>query len=143
MNYEIYEMLENVAKADTHDAKVNLLKKYDCLGLRDILRGAFDDSIVFTLPTGTPEYKESISKEGLTPTSLARQSKNLGYFCKGGQGDKLMPVKRERMFLQILEGIHPKDAEVLIAMKDKKFENRYDGITKALVQEVWPNLIRK
>ena len=51
--------------------------------------------------------------------------------------------KQQRMFLQILEGIHPKDAEVLIAMKDKKFENRYDGITKALVQEVWPNLIRK
>jgi hypothetical protein len=47
------------------------------------------------------------------------------------------------MFLQILEGIHPKDADLLIAMKDKELAGRYKGVTKALVQEVWPNLIAK
>ena len=143
MKYEIYEMLENVGKASTHAEKVDLLKQYDCLGLRDVLRGAFDDSIVFTLPKGAPEYKSSLSKEGMSPTSLTRQTKQFGYFCRGGGGEHLMPVKREKMFLQILEGVHPKDAEVLIAMKDKEFNDRYKGLTKALVQEVWPKMIRQ
>ena len=143
MNFEIYEILEKAGSAETKADKIAFLKKHDCLGLRDILRGAYDDTIEWQLPKGAPEFKSGVSKEGMSPTTLKRQSKHLGYFCKGGPGDSLMPVKRERMFLQILEGIHPKDADLLIAMKDKKLAGRYKGITKALVQEVWPNLIAK
>lgn len=143
MNYEIYEILEKAATAETRIDKIALLKKHDCLGLRDVLRGAFDDVIEWQLPQGTPPFTSGLSKEGMTPSSLKRQSKHLAYFCKGGPGEKLKPEKRERMFLQMLEGIHPKDAELLIAMKDKKLVGRYKGITKALVQEVWPNLIAK
>jgi hypothetical protein len=141
MKLEIYEILEKAAAAPTRVEKINVLKKYDSLGLRDILRAAYDDFIEFNLPPGVPEYKSNVSKEGLTPTSLLRQTRMMTYFVKKGQGDKLMPVKRERIFLQVLEGIHPKDAEILLAVKDKKFAGKYKGLTKALVQEVWPKLI--
>ena len=141
MKLEIYEILEKAAAAPTRVEKINVLKKYDSLGLRDILRAAYDDFIEFNLPPGVPEYKSNVSKEGLTPTSLLRQTRMMTYFVKKGQGDKLMPVKRERIFLQVLEGIHPKDAEILLAVKDKKFAGKYKGLTKSLVQEVWPKLI--
>lgn len=141
MKLEIYEVLEKAAAAPTRAEKIDVLKKYDSLGLRDILRAAYDDFIEFNLPPGVPEYKSSVSREGMTPTTLLRQTKMMTYFVKKGAGDKLPAVKRERMFLQVLEGIHPKDAEVLIAVKDKKFSGKYKGITKALVQEVWPKLI--
>ena len=141
MKLEIYEILEKAAAAPTRVEKINVLKKYDSLGLRDILRAAYDDFTEFNLPPGVPEYKSNVSKEGLTPTSLLRQTRMMTYFVKKGQGDKLMPVKRERIFLQVLEGIHPKDAEILLAVKDKKFAGKYKGLTKALVQEVWPKLI--
>jgi hypothetical protein len=141
MKLEIYEILEKAAAAPTRVEKIEVLKKYNSLALRDILRAAYDDFIEFNLPPGVPEYKASLSKEGMSPTSLQRQTTMMTYFVKKGKGDTLMPVKRERMFLQVLEGIHPKDAEILIAVKEKKFAGKYKGITKALVQEVWPTLI--
>jgi hypothetical protein len=141
MKLEIYEILEKAAAAPTRVEKIEVLKKYNSLALRDILRAAYDDFIEFNLPPGVPEYKTSLSKEGMSPTSLQRQTTMMTYFVKKGKGDTLPAVKRERMFLQVLEGIHPKDAEILVAVKEKKFAGKYKGITKALVQEVWPTLI--
>jgi hypothetical protein len=141
MKLEIYEILEKAAAAPTRVEKIEVLKKYNSLALRDILRAAYDDFIEFSLPPGVPEYKTSLSKEGMSPTSLQRQTTMMTYFVKKGKGDTLPALKRERMFLQVLEGIHPKDAEILIAVKDKKFAGKYKGVTKALVQEVWPTLI--
>lgn len=141
MKLEIYEILEKAAAAPTRVEKIEVLKQYNSLGLRDVLRAAYDDFIEFNLPPGVPEYKQSLSKEGMSPTSLQRQTPMMTYFVKKGKGDALNPMKRERMFLQLLEGIHPKDAEILVAIKEKKFAGKYKGITKALVQEVWPKLI--
>lgn len=141
MNLEIYEILEKAAAVATRLEKMEVLKKHNSLGLRDILRAAYDDSIVFNLPAGVPEYKSHVSKEGMAPSSLQRQTRKMTYFVKRGQGDSLQPIKRERIFLQVLEGIHPKDAEILIAAKEKKLNGKFKGITKALVKEVWPKLI--
>ena len=141
MNLEIYEILEKAAAAPTRVEKIEVLKKYNSLGLRDILRAAYDDSIVFTLPPGVPEYQSHVSNEGMAPSSLQRKTKMMTYFVKRGQGDSLPAIKRERIFLQILEGIHPKDAEILIAAKEKKLNGKFKGITKNLIKEVWPKLI--
>lgn len=141
MKLEIYEVLEKAAAASTKAEKIEILKKNNSLGLRDVLRAAYDDFIQFNLPPGVPEYESHVSKEGLAPTSLLRQTTMMTYFVKKGKGDSLPAAKRERMFLQVLEGIHPKDAEILVAVKDKKFSGKYRGITKNLVQEVWPKLI--
>ena len=68
---------------------------------------------------------------------------NFKYFAKGGAGDNMMPAKREKMFLGMLTVVHPDDAPLLVAMKDKKFQGLYKGVTKLAVQEAWPNLIKE
>ena len=137
----IHEVLDAVAKAPTKEAKAEVLKKNNCIALRDILRGAFDDFIVWQLPKGSPPLNNKLSKEGLPPSNLMRRTPELAYFCDKGPGVKILPARRERMWLGLLEGIHPKDAEVLIAMKDKKLHRKYSGLSETLVRTVWPNLL--
>lgn len=141
MNLMIHEILEKAAAESKKEDKIAVLRKHNCLALRDVLRAAFDDTIVFLLPPGAPEYENKLSTDGNAAASLHGLTTRFTYLVKGGKGDKLQPVKRERMFLEIIEGVHPKEAEMVIAMKDKKFEGRYKGVTKNLVKEVWPRLI--
>ncbi len=63
------------------------------------------------------------------------------YFVKGGSGNNLLPIKRETMFIGMLETIHPKDAEIVTNMIKRISPAK--GITKALVKEVFPDLIKK
>lgn len=142
-NLRIYEILHDVSNADNQDLKLQLLKQHNCLALRDVLRSAFDDSIVFTLPKGLPKYKSSLSTEGIAPADLRRETQRFTYFVKGGKGDALTQLKRESMFLMLLEGIHPEDAEVLGLCKEKNLQSKFPGITKDLVKLAWPKLIAK
>lgn len=138
----IHEILEKVAEAPTRKEKSDLLIKHNTLALRDILKGAFDDNIVFLLPTGAPPYQADDAPHGYTRTSLYNQTKKFRYFVKGGPGEQIASPRRERMFVEILEGVHPKEAELCILMKDKKLNGVYKGVTKKLVQDTWPKLIR-
>lgn len=139
----IHEILEKVSAEPKKDAKIALLRKHNSLALRDVLRAGFDDTIQFVLPEGAPPYTNSLSSEGKSASTLHNLTTRFTYFVKGGKGDNLNPVKRERMFLEILEGIHPKEAELVLAVKDKKLDGRYKGVTKTLVKETWPNLLSK
>lgn len=133
----IYEILEEVAKVTKKKDKVEILKQNESWALKDVLRAALDDVVVFTLPPGPPPY--TASQEGSIPSNLLKQNKKFTYIVKGGKGDQMPSFKREKMFIEMLESIHPKDAEVLIKMKDKKSLGK--GITKALVNEAFPGLI--
>ena len=138
----IHEILQKVAEAATRKEKSEILMQNNSLALRDILRGAFDDTIQFILPDGAPPYEADDAPHGYTRSSLQHQTKKFRYFVKGGPGEQLNPVRRERMFVEILEGIHPQEAELVILMKDKKLGGEYKGLTKKLVSDTWPNLIR-
>jgi hypothetical protein len=138
----LHEVLELVGKAPTKVDKAKVLKQYESVALKSILRGAFDDSLEFNLPKGSPPYEES--RKGEARAANTHQSvKRLVYFMKGGQGDQIMAPKRERMFISIIETLLPEDAEIFIAMKDKKFMGLYKGVTKKLVQDTWPTLIKE
>lgn len=138
---EVFEIFDFVQKAETKEERIAILKENNCLAVRDVLRAAFDDTIVFTVPPGAPPFKESLSKEGKAPTSLMRTTREFTYFVKYGKGDALKQTKRETLFLRMLEGIHPRDAKIVIAMKDKKLQEEYPALSKELVKTVWPNLI--
>jgi hypothetical protein len=138
----ISEILNQVSLAKTKEEKIQLLKAHNSLALRDILRASFDDSIVFLLPEGNPPFKSYVSMEGITPTDLKRSTTQFTYFVKGGKGSALSQAKREKMFIALLEGINPGDAEVVCAMKEKKLQEKFPGISKDLIKEVWPKLIR-
>ena len=138
---KISEVLDRTARAASNEERVKILKQNNSLALRDVLRASFDDTIIFSLPEGIPPFKSYLSNENIPPTDLFRSTPMFNYFIKGGKGDRLTPAKREKIFIGLLEGIDPQDAEVVCAMKDKKLHEKFPGITKELVKEVWPKLI--
>lgn len=135
----IFEILEEVAEAKTREEKRDILKKNDHMVLRDILRGSFDDAITWALPKG-PIPPDEVVHEG-DKTAMYKQGGELRWFVKWGPGHKLPAVQREKRFFDMLAAIHPKDAEVIVLMKDKKLLGHYKGLTKKLVSDTWPNLI--
>jgi len=135
----VYEILEAVAKTTKKEEKIKILRNNESWALKDVLRATYDDSIVFLLPPGDPPYTPN--KEGSIPSNLLKQNKQFKFFVQGGPSPNMMPVRRERIFIDVLESIHPKDAEVLIKMINKKSLGK--GITKKLVQEAFPGLIIK
>jgi hypothetical protein len=138
----VTEMLEAVAKAEARKEKLELLKQFNCLELRDILKGAFDDTIEFTLPNGVPPINED-EKKNYDKTRLLSETKKFRYFVKGGPGDQVNRVRREKMFIDILYRIDSKEIPLICHMKDKTLDGVYKGVTKKLVQEAFPGLIIK
>lgn len=136
----VFEILEKAAMAKTRADKIAVLQQHnECWALKDILRGSFDDSIDFNLPKGSVPYEPAAEQSH--PSNLLNQNKKFRFFIKGGQGDSMPKVKREKIFLDMVETIHPKDAELVCAMVNKKLKVK--GVTKKLVQEAYPGLIIK
>lgn len=135
----VYEVIELASKAKTKQDRISVLREHESWALKDLLRGTYDDLVQWSLPPGAPPYEPAA--ESSVPSTLHNQHKKFKYFVKGLAGDQVQAFKRERMFIDMLEGIHPKDAELLILMKDKK--SLAKGITKKLVEEAFPKLIVK
>ena len=140
-NYRIDEILVKVGSAKTKAEKINILREYNTLALRNVLKGNFDDSIQFLIPTGAPPFKEA--NQNTPPSSLRKQSTKFRYFVVGGPGERMPKMKVEGMFIKLLEAIPPSEANVVILMKDKKLDTKFKGITKKTVEEAFPGLIVK
>ena len=138
--YYVFEILQKVAEAKTRAEKIEILRQHDKnWAMKDLLRGTFDDAVQWLLPTGPVPYEPAPDRSH--PSDWSQHNKKLAYFVKGGRGTDMIKIKREKMFLDILETIHPQDAELLVGMINKKMPIK--GITKKLVQEAFPNLILK
>lgn len=137
---EILTLIEN---AKSKEEKLKLIEKHNSLALRDILKGSLDDSIQWILPPGTPPHKVDEAPTGLHPSTLFQISPRLRYFVAGGPGERLNPARREKLFIEMLESIDPKDGEILVAMKDKQLKKLFPSLTKNLVKSAFPNLIVK
>ena len=134
----VHEIIKMASEAKTREEKIEILRKYESWPLKDLLRGTYDDSIVWLLPPGNPPYEPADPQRH--PSSFVKQNQNLKYFAKGGPGEKLIPLKRETMFIRMIESIHPDDALLVLSMVNKK---AIKGVTKKLVEEAFPNLIKK
>jgi len=130
------EVLKKVNNAKTKDKKVAVLKEHDTQPLRIIIKGSFDPKIVWMLPEGNVPYKPNESEEGTEHTVLAREARKLYHYVKGGN-DRLPTTKRETMFIQLLEGLHKSEAELVINAKDKKLHQIYKGLSAAVVKEAF------
>jgi len=163
----VFEVLDLVSKQRSKAKKIEVLKKYQDASLKSVLIWNFDESIISTLPQGEVPYSgfddqnvysgtlttridEAVRKMHETDsfslgsgdtqghTTIRREAKNFYRFVKGGQ-DALSTVRRETMFINILEGLHPLEAEILILIKDKKLVDKYK-ITKEIVSEAFPDI---
>ena len=162
----IFEILDLASKQRTNAKKVEVLKTYEHDSLKTIFIWNFDETVISLLPEGDVPYasageqtsysgtlsekiEDAVSKMSeLGSNSLGsmdqgrssiRKEYHMFYnFVKGGN-DGLSSLRRETMFINILEGLHPKEAEVLILTKDKKLTNKYK-ITFENVKEAYPDI---
>jgi len=133
----IHEVIELVEKQKTKADKVKVLKEYETWALKDIIRGSMDSTLTWNLPVGAPPY--TASRPESTPTTLLKENAKFKYFVKGGPGSKLSSVKREQIFIGVLENIHPDDAKLVIDMINKTPPK---GLTRPIVKEAFPGLLR-
>ena len=129
------EVLQKVSNAKTKKEKIKLLQELNTQALRMLLIINFDDSVVSLLPPGDVPYTPNEAPAGTEHTVLEKEARILHHFFKGGSNIK--QVKREQMFVQMLEGLSSGEAEALVLAKDKKIGKRWK-ITKACVTEAFP-----
>ena len=164
----VFEVLDLVSKQRSKAKKIEVLKKYDEQSLRRVLIWNFDESIISILPEGEVPYadpEDQVSYSGTLSTRLSeeirtmhskgnfslgvsdqqghttirRESKNFYHFVKGGN-DAMSNIRRETMFINILQGLHPLEAEIIVLAKDGQLSDKYK-ITKDVVSEAYSNIV--
>jgi len=135
----ISEILRKVSNAKTKDEKIALLRKHNSTALRQLLIINFDESVLSMLPEGDVPYTPNDAPVGTDHSRLEQEYRGLYRFFKGGQ-DKLPALKRESMFVQLLEGLSAEEAELLVLAKDGRMNDKYKRITKAVVSEAFPSI---
>ena len=134
----VHEVLDLVDSQRTKAKKIQILQEYSDDALKAILIWNFDPTAISIIPSGPVPYKENEVPVGTDHTSLRREWKNLYHFLKGGN-DSLSTMRRETMFIQMLEGLHPEEAKIICLVKDKDLESRYK-ITYDMVQQAYPDI---
>ena len=163
-----FEVFDLVSRQRSKAKKIEVLKKYEHVSLKSLFIWNFDDSVVSVLPEGEVPYvgyddqntysgslSTKISEEvrkmhemsnfslGVSDdqgrTTIRREFKHFYRFIRGGQ-DSLNAIRRETMFINILQGLHPLEAEIICLVKDKKLETKYK-ITKEVVAEAYPDIV--
>jgi len=160
----VFEILELVSKQRSNVKKIEVLKTYEHYSLKSVLIWNFDETVISLLPEGDVPYgdvkdqnvysgtlSQNLSREasggesatvqdlqGRGRTSLRKEYQNLYHYVRGGN-DTLSTIRREMMFINLLQGLHPKESEVLILTKDKKLTDKYK-ITFENVKESFPDI---
>ena len=138
MKLLMHEVLQKVSNAKTKAQKIKLLQEYNTPALRQILIANFDESVVSELPEGDVPYNKNDAPEDTEHTKLVHEYKKLYLFFKGG-APQLKQSRRETLFIQLLEGLHHGEAEVLCLVKDKQLGKRWK-ITQQCVAEAFPQI---
>ena len=112
------EILTKVNNAKDKPKKIAVLKQHENAPLKQVLKGAFDPSIIWDLPEGDPPYIANEAPVGTEHGLLRNEAKRLWHFVKGADND-LTKTQKETMFIQILEGLHQDEAKVLLGRKSK------------------------
>ena len=164
VNPFVFEILELASSQRSSAKKVEVLQKYEDNSVKSVLIWNFDDSVISMIPEGEVPYgdpneqsvfdgslSENIINEtkgglsatgqdldGRNKTSLRKEWTTLYNFVKGGN-DSLTKTRREMMFINLLRGLHPLEAEVLILIKDGALETKYK-ITHQNVKDAYPDI---
>jgi len=134
----IPRIFEEVAAASSFGARKKVLLDNESNPLKELLKYAFHPDIKFALPSGSPPFKTVGSPDEYNPTYLYPNIKKFYLYIEGGH-DGLTALRREQLFVQMLEGLHPKEADVVLQVKDKKLKFR--GLTYKLVKDTFPEIL--
>ena len=136
----VSELFKAVHGAKNKTLKKSILEKYKRDDVKALLIWNFDKEIRSALPEGEVPYKKNeapINSGG--HTRLVHEWRTLYNYIRGGN-DKLSQMKRETMFVQLLEGLHESEAELLMLVKDKQLQSKY-RITRAVVEDVFKDIV--
>ena len=132
------ELISRVKKAKTKQDKIDILRSYDkTVALHSVLQGAFHPDVTWELPEGVPPYRKDDSEYGLSPSIIDREVRKLPYLTPYSGQLVQSRMKREEIFINMLECMHPSESELIVQMKEKKI----DGLNARLVWEAFPFLI--
>ena len=166
----VFEIFDLVNKMKTEQKKVEVLQKYEHPSLKALFIWNFDESVITILPPGQVPYSNLKSEQkfrgtlsdkvdnligtmnynqttslgnasDLTEghTTIRKEFKRFYNFIKGGN-DTLPALRKETMFIQMLEGLHPLESEIICLVKDKNLQSKYK-ITKEIVSKTYPDIV--
>ena len=133
----IAEILEEAAKKKSKAEKVEYLRQNNSLPLRNILVLMYDKTKKFNIPDTAPPYTPSEFPDN--QGALFKQARKLKYFVEGFAPPGIHRIKRETIFIEMLESVDKKDAELLCQMIQKK---PIKGLTKATINEAFGEIIQ-
>ena len=136
MKLGVAEILEKTSGMTSRSDRIRMLQENNSVALQTVLRGAFDPSIEWLLPEGEPPYKPNdlVDQEHI----FYHECRKMYLFVEGGNPD-LKQLRREALFVQLLETVAAKDAKLLLAIKDKHLP--YPGVTPDIIKEAFPGLL--
>ena len=166
VNPFLFEILDVVVAQKTKARKIEALRKFEDNALKTIFIWNFDETVISTLPPGDVPYaavdeqdsfsgtlsekiRDAVDKMGELGTkslgsqdqgrsSIRAEFKRFYNFVKGGN-DSLSALRKETMFINILQGLHPLEAEIVVLTKDKKLQTKYK-LTKEIIAEAYPDI---
>lgn len=130
------EIVNKACGLKTKEEKIKFLQDNNSKPLRNILKLMYDKNLKFNIPNTAPPYTPSEMPD--SHGMLYREARKLTYFVEGFDGDNIHPIRREALFIQMLETIDPEDAKLLIDMIKQK---PLKGLTVATLNEAFPNLV--
>jgi len=140
MQYLVSEFFDLVEKQPTKEGKLNLLWQHNNDVVRTMLRLNFDYNLKWSLPEGEPPYNKILDRPmGFEQTTLQRELRRLYIWVN--TTENITQLKRESLFVGMLEGLHHTEAEIICLIKDRKLETKYPSITHELVMEAYPGLL--
>lgn len=162
----VFEILNIVVKQRTNAKKIEALKKFEHPSLKALFIWNFDESVISVLPPGDVPYaavdemdsfkgtlsekisdavekmgelgSNSLGSQDQGRSSIRKEYEKFYNFVKGGN-DGLSSLRRETMFINVLQGLHPLEAEIVCLVKDKKLQTKYK-ITKEIIAQAYPDI---
>jgi|TARA_B100001093_G_scaffold476965_1_gene503806 hypothetical protein len=166
VNPFIFEILDLVIAQKTKARKIEALRKFGDNALKTIFIWNFDETVVSTLPPGDVPYaavdeqdsfsgtlsekirdavdkmeeigSKSLGSQDQGRSTIRKEFRRFYNFVKGGN-DALSSLRKETMFINILQGLHPLEAEIVVLTKDKRLETKYK-VSKEIVSEAFPDI---
>ena len=166
-NAFVFEIFDLVTKERSKARRVEALRKFEHPSLKALFIWNFDETVISALPTGDVPYasvgeqdaysgtvsgtvsdavkkmeelkSNSLGSQDQGQSSIRREFKKFYNFIKGGN-DGLSNLRRETIFINIVQGLHPREAEILCLVKDKRLEEKYKAITKEIISQAYPDI---
>ena len=166
-NAFVFEIFDLITKERSKSRRLEALRKFEHPSLKALFIWNFDETVISALPTGDVPYasvgeqdaysgtvsgtvsdavkkmeelkSNSLGSQDQGQSSIRREFKKFYNFIKGGN-DGLSNLRRETIFINIVQGLHPREAEILCLVKDKKLEEKYKAITKEIISQAYPDI---